>query len=832
MGCKIQLSNWKLYEDDFRETYDPFRVRSKEPVYSGEPVTAMEALIRAGKISGSLMEDGEAEYCSWVADKSWLYACTFSKPSGSFTELCFDGLDTDCDIWLNGKKIAEHHTMYLPLRLPVTELLEEENDLMVYFYSPTNLMKWKAERMPEEWKGVLEPAALLRKAPCDLYRNYLGVTPYFTPVGFFGDIYLETHEKAKILSLKWDYTLSEDLSEASIRYCAEIAAQEGEIVRTAVSLTDPERAQAFKADFEMQGEGWGTVRKAEGSFKLEKPFLWNPVHYGKQYLYEASVSCTASDGSELYLGKQVGFRRIDEIGSLKFRVNGKTVRIWGGNIATVGSITHRQDPEKLRFLMDKAEECNCSALRVWGPGEALADCFYEEADRRGILIWQDFFIEPSQLPDDKAFQDLILEEARYLILRLKHHPSIFLWCGSNESFHMMDTRGESARIGTAKLLTEDFPALCLELDPQRKYHVSCPYGGEYANDPSVGDTHGSHCMLSFLPGEKYANFVSEHIVTFPPEMKSLTRFIRKEDLWPEGYSDLAVFGKRSCFPPALERRTNNFSQDKLGPIERFYDATDADSLIYKITAAAGYAYYHLITRLRRGKPVSDAAGPRRCSGYLSWKFNNTWPQFYCGLVDYYGECHIPFFDTKRAFAPVLLNFEVDDHVHLWGVNDTGEDVSGTVTIRVFRMSENRILKEMKVPAAISAGESVVITNLDRLGYFRKDCVLYASLEKDGKQITDTHEFVDMERHLPFPDARLTIRREGEELIITSDKFARCVELSGVSKDGEAFGWVFSDNYFDLLPFEEKHVAVSGRHKQGTIAAKAHYAQESANYIWE
>ena len=134
-------------------------------------------------------------------------------------------------------------------------------------------------------------------------------------------------------------------------------------------------------------------------------------------------------------------------------------------------------------------------------------------------------------------------------------------------------------------------------------------------------------MMSFLPGEEFAVFFSEHIVTFPPELKSLQRFIPIEEIWPEGFSDLASFGRESCFPPALRRRTNNFCQEKLGPVERFYDATDAQSLVYKLTAAAGYAYYQQITRLRRGKPVYDAMGERRCNGYLSWKFNKTWPQF-------------------------------------------------------------------------------------------------------------------------------------------------------------------------------------------------------------
>ena len=51
--------------DQEKEKGDFFRI--------GKPVTALEALMDAGKIESSVLEDGEAEYCEWVAEKSWLY---------------------------------------------------------------------------------------------------------------------------------------------------------------------------------------------------------------------------------------------------------------------------------------------------------------------------------------------------------------------------------------------------------------------------------------------------------------------------------------------------------------------------------------------------------------------------------------------------------------------------------------------------------------------------------------------------------------------------------------------------------------------------------------
>ena len=83
----------------------------------------------------------------------------------------------------------------------------------------------------------------------------------------------------------------------------------------------------------------------------------------------------------------------------------------------------------------------------------------------------------------------------------------------------------------------------------------------------------------------------------------------------------------------------------------------------------------------------------------------------------------------------------------------------------------------------------------------------------------------------FPDARLSLRQEGDEIVVATDRFAHCVELTG-DDDGDEFGWFFEDNYFNLLPFEEKRVRVMGRHDSGEIFARAHYAEQGARLHYE
>ena len=61
-------------------------------------------------------------------------------------------------------------------------------------------------------------------------------------------------------------------------------------------------------------------------------------------------------------------------------------------------------------------------------------------------------------------------------------------------------------------------------------------------------------------------------------------------------------------------------------------------------------------------------------------------------------------------------------------------------------------------------------------------------------------------------------------------FARCVEITG-NCDGNEFGWLFDDNYFDLLPGMTKNVRILGKQNHGTISVKSTLFEEcTANQI--
>jgi hypothetical protein len=86
----------------------------------------------------------------------------------------------------------------------------------------------------------------------------------------------------------------------------------------------------------------------------------------------------------------------------------------------------------------------------------------------------------------------------------------------------------------------------------------------------------------------------------------------------------------------------------------------------------------------------------------------------------------------------------------------------------------------------------------------------------------------MERNILFPPCVLTLSWEKDRLFLTTDRFARSVELSAKAADGDEFGWFFEDNYFDLFPWEKKEIRfLTPQRRPASISAKARFGGPDA-----
>ncbi len=791
------------------------------------PAMVHDILLAHGRIETPWMA-GAAEKCLWVAEQDWIYAVRFAaEHPEAESRLHFAGLDTIVDVYLNGRFLASHWNMFVPLSVDVTGRLRAENSLVLHFHSVFE--KTGGKVVPIRRVGG-DPKKHVRR-PNQNYGNYLGPQPRFSRVGVYDKVFLEITNGSRLDEVMAGASLDETLSTGTVQVDFRGESRLANI-EIRCRLLDPDGLAV--ADAGVQESVREGIFEGRLEMRVGKPRLWWPRGYGDQPLYTAEITLLAEGQPHQTIRRTIGFRRVTMPQRLHFVVNGVPVRLWGGDWVTPHWQTAVWDQERVERLFAMAEHANFNAFRVWGEVESPRDDFYDLADKKGFLIWQDFTHLP--LAPDAESRAICRDEAARMVKRLKHHPSIVVWNGGNEAAmwhhqefnNALEDRGPWPGLAAA----EEVGAICRALDPDRYYQPSSPFFGQDPNDPREGNTHG-YTNMWFVPGYDYLNFASEDTRIAAPPLHSLKRFMAPQDLWPADYSPVFTHGTVYPYPKTWLRYTTGSSWKKTGPIEQFYDATDAASLVHRIGMAEALYYQDTIERQRRGRDAVDLSGRRRCGGYLVWKFNDSWPQIYSAKVDYFLEPYHAYYAIRNAFAPVLLSFEGGVYLHLWAVNDTRTTITGTARIQLFHLDQNQTRREIVKNILVPPGQSIVISRLDQdgIGTFRREHILYATLtDPFGQVLARARMLGDMERRVTFPNARLDVRVQDGILRVRSDRYAHCVTLEG-DAEGDAFGWFFDDNYFDLMPGEEKSVRILGSHDRGKVTAKAWYSPHSTTVEW-
>jgi hypothetical protein len=463
-------------------------------------------------------------------------------------------------------------------------------------------------------------------------------------------------------------------------------------------------------------------------------------------------------------------------------------------------MTHCWRHDRATRLLDLAERGNMNVLRVWGGGHLPPREFYDECDRRGILVWQDFMFGYGMHPsEDEDFAAECRAEVEDVVRRLRNHPSILLWCGGNENHMGWDFAFAGEPETGSNLFDEIMPEVCARHDPTRLFHKSSPYGGPVPNWPLEGDWH-DYSTLNFLPEASVPLFATEIGRVSPPLLRSMRRFIGEEELWPDGFDPAIRKPGQPPWPEMWQYRSVDGSWDKAGPVEEFCDPGSAADLVRILGAAHGEYLQRRVERERRGVPDGVPDGSRRCWGNIVWRLNDPWPITYWSVIDYYLEPKIPYYFLRRAYAPVLVCFErTQDRIAAWVVNDSPGPVEGELIVRHMRF-DGTVRHEIGTHVALEPGESARALDLTRFGPIRlRDEFLHADFDGARADLLLTGE-----RYLHLPEAVLTVHPLEGGLCISADCFARQVRLEVAGSSA-----YFDDNFFDLAPGVQKVVQLLG-----------------------
>lgn len=490
---------------------------------------------------------------------------------------------------------------------------------------------------------------------------------------------------------------------------------------------------------------------ARAVFHIHKPDLWWPFTLGASNLYDVNVSLYHESESKPELldkaTKSFGVRKVElvqqplpeqEGSSFFFKINNVPIFAAGSCWIPADSFVSRITPQKYEQWIQLARDSNQVMIRVWGGGVYEHEAFYDACDRMGILVWQDFMFACGNFPAHEQMQKRILVEADQNVRRLRHHPSIVLWCGNNEDYiipvlRQIEFDGEEK--DPQKILRSTFPAryfyehmlpaICQRLDPGTPYWPGSPYGGSMANSPLIGDIHQWHVWhLEMAPYQEFPSLSGRFVSEFG--MQALPCLDTVREFFPPGHNNLV--------------EGTDMSEDEF---VRWHNKMDGGSeriahygksnINFQTTTLAAYIYSSqliqsetLSTAYRSWRRLWQGAGREYCAGALVWQLNDCWPVTSWAIADYHLRPKMAYWAVKRECAPLTAGLArvkkeggPTTHLDAWAVNMTLADVEVDVTIQAWNVSSGRSIWSQSLCERVSLkgnqATELGSLNLDEVG---------------------------------------------------------------------------------------------------------------------
>ena len=783
------------------------------------PGTVHQDLIDNNKLINPFFGMNE-EKVQWVEKEDWQYKTTFvltkEQLSRQAALLNFEGLDTYADIYLNGSLLERTDNMFVGYEIPVKDVLREgENRLQVYFHSPIKM------GLPQlETDGFQYPAdndhsktrvsIYSRKAPYSYGWDW-GIR--LATSGIWRPVTLELYDAARIEDyFVCQVSVTKEL--AKVNNILEVMSvpqpsQQAEVVLS-YSYKDGAKVTEQKSVTLQPG-----LNKVNMPVEIANPHLWMPNGWGEAALYDFEMTVKVDGKAVASEKKRVGLRTIkvvmedDKDGkSFYFMVNGEPVFAKGSNLIPDDALLPNITTERYYQLVKDAKDANHNMIRVWGGGIYEDDRLYDAADEMGILIWQDFIFACTTYPSDPAFLRRVAQEAEYNIKRLRSHASLAMWCGNNEIYEGMRYWGWSKKYenpaiwnemkeGYDKLFHQLLPAILKEYDADRFYMHGSPYEANWGRPHSwkIADSHNWGTWYGRKPFESFdtelPRFMSEFGFQAFPEMKTIATFAEPKDYALE--SDVMNAHQKASIGNFLIKKT----------MALYYEVPeDFEELVYKGLVLQGFGIRHGIEAHRRNRPY--------CMGSLYWQLNDSWPVVSWSSIDYYGNWKAMHYQSKRAFAPILLNaFKEGDELCIYTLSDELKEYKN-VTLQLKVMDFNgKVLNRKEVKGEVPANASVVFHKeaYNVLATNPTNTLLLMTLkDQKGKVLSEEIYYFNHPKNQELPVAKVSYKvkqLDGKcEVTLSTKQLARDIFIEIPFQ-----GARFSDNFFDLLPGQTKKIVI-------------------------
>jgi exo-1,4-beta-D-glucosaminidase len=742
--------------------------------------------------------------CAWWWREEFDVPVTFAKKN---VLIRFPGINYRANVWFNGQKIGDAK--------------EIAGTYRIFEFDLTKLLK----------AGTKNVVALEISSPA---KEDLGITwvdwnptPADKNLGIWKEVTLTARGPVTIRNPFVKTQLNADFTGADLTISADLRNDSGAATKgTLVAEVD---GKTVKLAMELAAGESKSVRFEPEHFaalKLQRPKLWWPYTIGTPYLYKAKLFFEAggeiSDTAAVAFGVREVTSELTDQGHRLFRINGRRILIRGA--AWAPDMFLRPMPEKLDADLRYVKHMRLNTIRL--EGRIDRDELFNKTDEMGILVmpgwtccdmweqWKDWTDETHKIAATS-----MADQAR----RLRNHPSVFVWLYGSDGPPPADVE----KMYLSVLKEAEWPNPSVSSASEAPTTVTGKSGvkmtGPYEYVPPV------YWLADTQAGGAYGYNTETSPGPAIPTLESVKRFIPKEHLWPiDDVWNYHAGGERFT--------TVNVFNDGLN--RRYGPATSLEDYERKAQAIAYDGERAMFEAYGRNK--------YRSTGVIQWMLNNAWPSLIWHLYDYYLVPGGGYFGTRKAMEPIHVQYGYDDQ-SVAVVNDTYiARKNMNVRARVYSL-EGKLLADKEeavdVPAdgAVEAfdlpkAEGLTMTFFVRLdlrdarGRAVSDNFYWLSAKADTldwakKQdtvYTPQAEFGDLTGLATLPQVHLQTSATIEQPATASTGKAHVrvknpssgvafqirLRLANKKDDLDVVPVFWDDNYFSLLPGEERLISVS------------------------
>ncbi|KAG6853109.1 hypothetical protein C0991_006799 [Blastosporella zonata] len=262
-------------------------------------------LLKAGLIPDPYVGFNEHKV-QWIGDVEWLYKCSFSfikYPGHEHAILEFEGLDTICDVYLNGTQILSTDNQFRTYSYPIslsndTNLLKETNTLFLHFKSAKALAKAEEAKYGKVRAGSTNLVLLqlglgsLQYSVSRPRTHVLLQGPELMTAGPYRPITLKTYS-ARLNEVHTRASVSFDKTTGAPSPSLKVdVLLEGSSIFEAVEvvLKDSTGKELKREQKALPNNVNAIPDVVVWNLSTEEVKLWWPVGYGEQNLYDVQVS--------------------------------------------------------------------------------------------------------------------------------------------------------------------------------------------------------------------------------------------------------------------------------------------------------------------------------------------------------------------------------------------------------------------------------------------------------------------------------------------------------------------------------------------------------------